>query len=138
MAKKTMAMLEYLDALKAAITVLKRKEKTLTKLGCVNGSIQFKYDPPKDGVSNISNRMVLRHAVDAKTGKRQVDYIGIDPTAQAKARAQIERFAIRQSLQDEIAQLEKIYAQYKDEMAALTENLTHAARVAEGIINRFA
>lgn len=125
---------DRLDTIKAAIKALQAEEKKLTKLGCVNASIQFKTNKPKAGeTATISNRMVLRYPVNG-TGKRKVEYIGVDPKAQAEARARIDRYEQRRQIRFALEDLESQYSELTREVSLLQDSLLSTVREATSVV----
>jgi len=87
--KKTQICLENIDK---SIAVLQKKEKLLTKMGCVKAYIAFKTG---------TNKMYLRSPVDA-SGKRPSEYIGVDPVKQKEAKERIARYDERELVREAI------------------------------------
>jgi len=137
MAKKKISkdINDRLDDIKAAIKTLQAEEKKLTKLGCVNASIQFKTNKPKvkGETATISNRMVLRHPVNG-TDKRKVEYIGVDPVAQAEARARIDRYEQRRQIRFALDDLENQYSELTRDVSLLQDTLLSTVREATSVV----
>jgi len=130
---------DRLDVINAAIKTLRTEEKKLTRLGCIKASIQFKTNRPKvEGEpATISNRMVLRYTPDSTTGKREVEYIGIDPDAQAEARARIDRYERREQIRAALVDLEQQYEELTSNVATLQGYLLSTARDASQVVREF-
>lgn len=87
-----------------AIKDLKRLDRLLTRLGCVNAHIHFK-SRKVNGVSQKTNQMYTLGPQDTKTKKRQYTYIGVDDAKQREAAESISRYHIREKLRERIAEL---------------------------------
>jgi len=119
---------ERLDAIKGAIASLNSEDKRLTKLGCTNASIQFKYNKSVGDTPAVSGRMVLRYPVDRGTGKRKVEYIGVDSVNQANARARLERYTQRERVRAQLQDLEFQYKELNYKVSALQSFLLSVVR----------
>ncbi|MEM6483893.1 MAG: hypothetical protein AAF662_02745 [Pseudomonadota bacterium] len=87
-----------------AIRDLKRLDRVLTKLGCVNAHIHYK-GRKIDGQTVPTNQMYLLGAQDKVTKKRPYTYIGVDEDKQREAAESISRYKIRETLRARISEL---------------------------------
>lgn len=100
-----------------AIRELKRIDRRLTVLGCLDAHVHFKRRLNRHGDLIATNMMYLLEPQNRATGKRSYTYIGVDQARQDDALARIERFRVRQRLRARIAQLKQTFRTAERELA---------------------
>ena len=121
-----------------SIRELKRIDRRLTKLGCLNAHVHFKRRNTADGEGAPSNMMYLLEPQDRVTKKRAYTYVGIDEKKQKRASERIARHKLRERLRAKIAMLKSALRKADAQLTATLKTYRALAAKARASVTSFA
>lgn len=120
-----------------AIRELKRLDRRLTSLGCLNAHIHHKTRTDDNGATVRTNMMYLLAPQDRKTKRRHYTYIGVKETKQKSASERIARFKLRERLRKRIAMLKSALRRADEQLSATLKTYKDLADKARRSVRDF-